>query len=47
MNYNFAVHPVLLGGGKPFIQHIDHRLSLKLIDTKVYNTGLVMMKYGL
>ncbi len=42
-----AVHPVLLGGGKSFIQHIDHRLSLKLIDTKVYNTGLVMMKYGL
>lgn len=40
-----AVHPILLGDGKPFNQYQKGRIKLKLIDTEKYDTGLVMMKY--
>lgn len=40
-----SVHPVLLGEGKPLFQELKDRTNLKLIDTKVYETGLVSLKY--
>ena len=40
-----AVHPVVLGGGKPLFPEIKKRVDLKLLDTKVYSTGLVFLKY--
>lgn len=42
-----AVHPILLGRGKPLFQDIQNRVSLKLIDTKTYSTGLVSLTYDL
>lgn len=40
-----SVHPILLGEGKPLFQGLKDRTHLKLIDTKVYETGLVSLKY--
>ena len=40
-----AVHPILLGAGKPLFQDIPERTVLKLMDTKTYNTGLVSLVY--
>ena len=40
-----AVHPVLLGAGKPLFSGLKKRINTKLIDTKTYNTGLVSLKY--
>ena len=42
-----AVHPILLGAGKPLFSNIKERIHLKLIDTKTYSTGLVYLTYGL
>lgn len=42
---HLAVHPILLGGGKPLFHEITERTQLKLIDTKVYSSGLVSLKY--
>lgn len=42
-----SVHPIVLGEGKPLFQGIKDRVSLKLVDTKVYETGLVSLKYVL
>lgn len=42
-----SVHPIVLGAGKPLFQNINDRTSLKLIETKVYETGLVSLKYVL
>jgi dihydrofolate reductase len=42
-----AVHPVLLGGGKPLFSNINHRILLKLVDIKEYSTGLVYLTYTL
>ncbi|HMK24834.1 MAG TPA: dihydrofolate reductase family protein [Chitinophagaceae bacterium] len=42
-----AVHPVILGGGKPLFSNINKRIHLKLVDSKTYSTGLVALNYEL
>jgi dihydrofolate reductase len=42
---SLAVHPVLLGSGKPLFSNIKDKINLKLIDTKSYSTGLVSLTY--
>jgi dihydrofolate reductase len=41
-----AVHPVLLGSGKPLFNNIKERVNLTLLDTKTYSTGLVSLTYS-
>ena len=43
--YLLAVHPIILGSGKPLFIDIKVRKNLKLIDTKTYSSGLVMLNY--
>jgi dihydrofolate reductase len=40
-----AVHPLILGGGKPLFEDIDGKKEFALIDTKTYPTGLVQLFY--
>jgi dihydrofolate reductase len=40
-----AVHPILLGEGKPLFQGIQKRIKTKLIDSKAYSSGLVYLTY--
>jgi dihydrofolate reductase len=40
-----AVHPILLGSGKPLFQGIKGRVKTKLIDVKTYSSGLAMLNY--
>ena len=40
-----AVHPVVLGSGKPLFQHLSDRLILHLIESKTYSSGLVQLFY--
>jgi dihydrofolate reductase len=40
-----AIHPILLGSGKPLFKNIQERVHLNLIDTKTYSTGLVYLTY--
>lgn len=42
---SLAVHPLILGEGKPLFQNIIGRVPLKLVDTKTYSSGLIMMNY--
>ena len=42
-----AVHPILLGGGKPLFQDIKSRIKLQLLDSKTYDTGLVSLTYAI
>ena len=41
-----AVHPIILGAGKPLFQNINDRKKLTLLESKTYDTGLVSLKYG-
>lgn len=40
-----AVHPILLGKGKPFFSDYGKRIELSLSDCKTYSTGLVYLTY--
>jgi dihydrofolate reductase len=40
-----AVHPILLGQGKPLFSGIQKRIKTKLIESKAYDTGLVSRWY--
>ena len=42
-----AVHPVILGSGKPLFLGIRGRIKTKLLDSKTYSTGLVSLQYAL
>lgn len=42
-----AIHPILLGKGKLLFTDIEQRVSLKLLEHKVYDTGLVSVRYAL
>lgn len=40
-----AVHPILLGGGKPLTGQLNERIPLELVQTKPYDSGLVQLFY--
>lgn len=40
-----AVHPIILGAGKPLFQNIKSRNHLVLTDSKIYPSGLVSLYY--
>ena len=42
-----AVHPVILGRGKPLFTNINNRTALILKNATTYNSGLVMLTYTL
>lgn len=44
---SLAVHPVLLGRGKPLFNNINDRIKLTLTGTKAYSTGLVSLTYNI
>ena len=44
---SLAVHPILLGRGKPLFNNIKDRIKLTLVDTKTYSTGLVSLTYNI
>jgi dihydrofolate reductase len=43
--YWLAVHPIILGSGKPLFQNIESRKKLVLKESKTYDTGLVSLTY--
>jgi dihydrofolate reductase len=43
--FRLAVHPVVLGAGKPLFQDLSKRKYLRLTHVQSYSTGLVMMHY--
>jgi dihydrofolate reductase len=42
---HIAIHPIVLGAGKPLFIDIKDRIKLQLFDSKVYETGLIVAKY--
>lgn len=40
-----AIHPLLLGDGKPLFQKAKERTALELVDVKTYSSGLVYVTY--
>lgn len=43
--YQFCVHPVVIGNGLPLFENISDRIVLKLIKTKTFTSGAVALYY--
>jgi len=39
------INPVILGKGKPFFKDIKDRIHLKLVNTKTFSNGIVLLQY--
>jgi dihydrofolate reductase len=44
-NYLLAVHPVILGGGKPLFADLKDRTNLKLKGTVTSKSGVILLDY--
>jgi dihydrofolate reductase len=43
--YWFLIHPVILGKGKPLFESLKTKTNLTLIETKRFQSGVVVMHY--
>jgi dihydrofolate reductase len=43
--YQLCIHPVIAGSGMPLFENINDRTILKLIKTKIFNGGAVILYY--
>jgi dihydrofolate reductase len=43
--YRFYFRPVVLGRGKPMFQSLTNKLPLEFIDSKVFGSGVVLLRY--
>jgi dihydrofolate reductase len=45
-DYRIFVNPVVLGSGKPLFKGLKERLKMKLLGTKTFQCGVVLLHYG-
>lgn len=43
--FQICVHPVVIGKGLPLFDEIQQRTILKLVETKVFNSGAIILYY--
>ena len=43
--YRLVIHPVVLGGGKPMFPTLDKLISLRLIETRQFEGGVLLHRY--
>ncbi len=43
--YRIFINPIVLGDGAPLFKGIKNRLPLKLVDSKIFQNGLVLLVY--
>ena len=41
-----VVHPVVLGGGTPFLPQLDRPIRLRLEGTRTFGSGVTVLSYG-
>jgi dihydrofolate reductase len=44
-DYRIFVNPVVLGNGKPHFKDLKDRVKLGLLETKVFKSGVVLLRY--
>jgi len=44
--YRIYVHPVIIGQGKPLFQRSDVRITLRLVETRTFGNGVVLLRYS-
>ena len=44
--YRLYVNPVLIGRGRPMFPPTDRRASLRLLETRAFGNGVVLLRHG-
>jgi len=44
--YRIYVHPVLVGRGKPLFQQMEDMTPLRLLETRTFGNGVVLLRYA-
>ncbi len=44
--YRIIINPVVLGRGNPLFKGTDDKITLKLLNTKIFKSGNVLLSYG-
>jgi dihydrofolate reductase len=44
--YQPVIHPVVAGGGTPFLPPLDERVELKLAETRSFGSGAIYLRYS-
>lgn len=44
-DYRLFVNPVILGNGKTHISGLTRKVNLQLVETRTFNTGVVLLRY--
>jgi dihydrofolate reductase len=45
-DYRVVVHPVVLGGGTPYLPRLDKPITLRLTETRTFAYGVTMLSYA-
>ncbi len=40
------VYPVILGGGKAMFPNLDKPVKLKLVETRLFESGVMLLRYA-
>jgi dihydrofolate reductase len=43
--YRLFVRPIVLGGGKPYFTALDRPVALRLVETRTFPAGVVLLRY--
>ena len=43
--YEMFVHPVVLGGGTPYLPGLARSINLRLVETRTFGSGVVFLRY--
>jgi dihydrofolate reductase len=43
--YRIYVHPVVIGRGRPLFPAADAKIDLKLVETRTFGNGVVLLRY--
>lgn len=43
--YGLFVHPVVLGGGTPYLPALEERIDLQLVETRTFGSPVVYVRY--
>jgi dihydrofolate reductase len=44
--YRLRVHPVVLGSGVPLFKDLNERMSLRLVESRIFRSGVVILHYS-
>jgi dihydrofolate reductase len=44
--FGLVVHPVVIGGGTPFLPAVEERISLRLMETHTFDSGATYLGYS-